>query len=231
VLFPGEDPIGKHLKNSISGQTWQIVGIVGDTRFSVREPVRPTMYIPIFGNRYSSATLVLRSANDVESLALPAQKIIDSIKPDIPVFDISTMDQTLGRSTLDQSFDATLLVGFAALSLVLAAVGLFGALSYTVVQRTSEIGIRIALGAQREHVLRKILLDGIGPALAGLVAGLAASAGLANLIRSILYDTQPLNPAVFGAVAGLLLLVATVACLGPAWRASRLDPVKALRAE
>jgi predicted permease len=231
LLFPGEDAIGKQLRDSVSGETWQIVGIVGNTRFSVREPGRPTMYVPLFGNRYSSVTLVLRASHDVEALAMPVQRIIAGIKPDIPVFNVLTMDQTLGRSTVDESFDAILLVGFAALSLVLAAVGLFGVLSYMVAQRTSEIGIRIALGAQREHVLRKVLFDGIGPALVGLLAGLTASAALVHLIRSILYDTHPLDPAVFGSVAGLLLLVATMACLAPAWRASRLDPMQALRNE
>jgi predicted permease len=231
LLFPHEDSIGKQLKDSITGETWQIVGIVGNTRFSIREPGRPTMYIPIFGDRYSSATLVLHSANDVESLALPVEKTIDAVRPDIPVFDIQTMDETLGRSTLDQSFDATLLVAFAALSLVLAAVGLFGVLSYMVAQRTAEIGIRIALGAQRRHVLRRVLFEGIGPALAGLLAGLTASLAMASLIRSILYETPPLDPAVFTAVAGLLLLVAAIACLVPAWRASRLDPMQALRSE
>jgi predicted permease len=145
LLFPEEDPIGKHLKDSVSGETWQIVGIVGNTRFSVREPGRPTMYIPIFGTYYSSATLVMHGSNDVEAHALPVQKIIAGIKSDLPVFDIQTMDETLGRLTLNESFDATLLVGFAALSLVLAAVGLFGVLSYMVAQRAGEIGIRIAV--------------------------------------------------------------------------------------
>jgi ABC-type antimicrobial peptide transport system permease subunit len=150
---------------------------------------------------------------------------------DLPVSNILTMDQVVGRNTLDASFDATLLVVFAGLSLLLAAVGLFGVLSYIVAQRTSEIGIRIALGAQREQVLRKVLLDGLRPALLGLAFGLVASVGAVRLIQSMLYGTQLLDPAVFAAVSATLLLVSGVACIVPAWRASRLDPMQALRTE
>jgi putative ABC transport system permease protein len=141
------------------------------------------------------------------------------------------MDEIIGQSTLDASFDATLLLAFAILSLLLAAVGLFGVLSYIVAQRTTEIGIRIALGAQREQVMRLMLRDGLRPALFGLVFGLIASAGVTRLIQSMLYGTHPLDPAVFIAVSAALLLVAVLACAVPAWRASRLDPMQALRTE
>jgi len=142
-----------------------------------------------------------------------------------------TMEQLLGKSTMDASFDATLLAVFAGLSLLLAAVGLFGVLSYIVAQRTSEIGIRIALGAQREQVLRKVMLDGLRPALLGLVLGLSVSVGAAKEIASMLYGTKALDMSVFAGVSGALLLVAAAACLIPAWRASRLDPMRALRTE
>jgi len=141
------------------------------------------------------------------------------------------MNQLLGKSTVDQSFDTTLLVGFAALSLILAAVGLFGVLSYMAAQRTGEIGIRLALGAPRELVMGKMLSDGLRPALIVLVLGLAASAEATRLMRTMLYETRPLDPAVFAAVSGTLLFVAALACLIPAWRASRVDPVQALRTE
>ena len=141
------------------------------------------------------------------------------------------MNQLLGKSMLDQSFNTTLLVGFGALSLLLAAVGLFGVLSYIVAQRTAEIGIRMALGAPRSGVLGRVLLDGLRPAALGLVLGLAASVEAARVLRDMLYETRPLDPWVFAAVAALLLAVAAIACLLPAWRASRVDPIQALRTE
>jgi ABC-type antimicrobial peptide transport system permease subunit len=141
------------------------------------------------------------------------------------------MNQLLGKSTLDQSFNTTLLVAFATLSLILAGVGLFGVVSYVATQRTNEIGIRIALGAKREHVMRKMLLDGMWPAIVGLVVGLAVSLQASRLMRDLLYEIKPLDPEVFVAVAATLLAAAGLACIVPAWRASRLDPMQALRAE
>jgi ABC-type antimicrobial peptide transport system permease subunit len=141
------------------------------------------------------------------------------------------MDQILGKTTASQGFAANLVLAFAALSLLLAAVGLYGVLSYLVTQRVSEIGIRIALGAQREQILRLILFDGLRPALFGLILGLTASAGATQLIRSMLYGTAPYDPPVIVGVIVTLLLIASIACVFPAWRASRLDPVQALRME
>jgi putative ABC transport system permease protein len=227
--FPNEDPLGKHLK--VENEDHEIVGIVGDTRYSLAEDPKPIQYYPLYAGKENSGTLVIRSSRDVEALALPVQRILQEIDRDLPVSDVLTMDQLLGKSTQDESFNATLLATFAALSLLLAAVGLFGVLSYIVAQRTGEIGIRIALGARREQVLRQMLLDGLRPALFGLAFGLVASVGAARLIRSMLYGIQPLDPAVFAAVSAMLLLVAAMACLIPAWRASRLDPIQALRME
>jgi ABC-type antimicrobial peptide transport system permease subunit len=141
------------------------------------------------------------------------------------------MEQIIGKSTLDASFNATLLLAFAVLSLVLAAVGLFGVLSYIVGQRTPEIGIRVAIGAQRSEVLRLMLSDGLRPASVGLLLGLGGGAAASQNISALLYGVQPLDASVFAAVAILLLTVAVVACLLPAWRASRLDPMQALRNE
>jgi predicted permease len=229
--FPGEDPLGKHLK--VDDRIGEIVGIVGDTRYEISEQPRPMEYFPLYSGNMNNGTLVIRSAagHDVDQLALPVQRIVQSLDRDMPVSDVMTMEQLLGKSTVDASFDAAVLTGFAGLSLLLAAVGLFGVLSYIVAQRTGEIGIRIALGAQREQVLRRVLLDGLWPALFGLALGLAASVAAAKEIASMLYGTQALDPGVFAGVSAAIILVAAAACALPAWRASRLDPMHALRVE
>ena len=227
--FPGEDPLDKHLH--VRGQDSVIVGIVGDTRYSIGEKPRPVQYLPLDAGIETVGTLVIRSRQDPEQFALPVQRIVSEMDPDLPVSDILTMDQLLGKSTQDQSFNTTLLVAFASLSLVLAAVGLFGVTSYIAAQRTTEIGIRIALGAKREQVMRNMLLDGMRPAVFGLVVGLAASLAAGRLMGDLLYEIKPLDPAVFAAVAATLLAVAAFACIVPAWRASRLDPMQALRTE
>jgi ABC-type antimicrobial peptide transport system permease subunit len=173
----------------------------------------------------------LRSRRDPTGIALSAQKVIAAIDPQLPVANVLTMEQVLGESTLDARFDATLLLAFAVLSLLLAMVGLFGVLSFMVAQRTTEIGVRIALGAPREQIMRLMLRDGLRPALWGLVLGLGASVGVTRLIQSLLFGTKPLDVEVFVLVSVTLLLVAALACTLPAWRASRLDPMQALRAE
>jgi predicted permease len=233
TYFPNEDPLGKHLLNPLLGKTpMEIVGVVGDSRTDMGEPMKPMMYFPLYAaENMSGATLVVRSEHDVTQFALPIQRIVAGMDRDLPVSNILTMDQVLGQNTLDASFNAELLAGFAVLSLLLSAAGLFGVLSYMVAQRTSEIGIRMALGAQREQVLGKMLGDGLRPALVGLVLGLAGSVGTVRLLESMLYETDKLDPMVFAVVAGVLLVVAAGACMAPAWRASRLDPMSALRTE
>jgi predicted permease len=236
-FFPNEDPLGKHLAVGLSSaalENYEIIGIVGDTRHLLNEPVRSMMWFPIFSGLTSIATdtaLVVRSATDPTALGIPIQKTIAGIDPDLPVSDVLTMQQVIGKSTANSSFEASLLGAFAMLSLLLAAVGLFGVLSYLVAQRTGEIGIRIALGAQREQVLRLMLVDGLRPAAIGLALGLAASAAVTRELQSLLYRTRPLDPVVFGLVSFVLLLVSGAACVLPAWRASRLDPMRALRIE
>jgi predicted permease len=228
--FPNEDPIGKHLIGFGRG-SYEIVGVVGDTRYELAQPPDATMYFPIDAGTESGAALIIRAARDPESFGLPIQKVIQQMDRQLAVSDVLTMNQIINKSSLDANFEATLLAVFAGISLLLAAVGLFGVLSYLATQRRTEIGIRLALGAQREHVLHLMLLDGLPPAVGGAAVGSLLAIAAAQLIRSSLYATKPLDPAVFAGVIGLLFAVATAACLLPAWRASRVEPATVLRSE
>ena len=231
--FPGENPVGKHLHIPAHGNAdYEVVGVVGDTLYQVGEPAKPTMYFSVLDvDNDMGQTLVVRTAADPLALSVPIQKQIAALDPELPVSDVLTMQQIIGQSLGNASLSASLVLGFAVLSLMLASVGLYGVLSYLTTQRTPEIGIRVALGAQRTQVLRLMLLDGLRPALFGLALGLAASAAIVRLMRAMLYETQPLDPVVFAAVGLTLLVVPALACLAPAWRASRLDPMQALRTE
>jgi len=233
--FPSEDPIGRHLKLIEDNDTklYEIVGVVGKTRWLPSEPPMPTFYLPLLSGGSSGGVLTVRGNPnvDVESLALPIQKIFAQMDSDLPISDVLTMRQRIGVATLQDQFNSVLVLAFAIIALVLAAVGLYGVLSYLVTQRTTELGIRMALGAQRTEVMRLTLTDGLAPVLIGLAAGLGGGALAVQLIRSMLYGMSPFDWSVFIAVVAVLALTAAGACILPAWRATRLDPAQALRTE
>jgi predicted permease len=233
--FGGEDALGKHILikdfQGVPPEGFEIVGVVGDTLWNLTEQDTAMMYFPLYSGGWPNASIAVRSDGDVTNLAVPVQKVLGEIDPDLPVSDVLTMEQSIGRSTMDASFTSSVVMAFAVIALVLAAVGLYGVLSYIVTQRTNEIGIRIALGAQRSAVLRLVLSDGLRPAWIGLFAGLVGSGFAVQLIRTMLYGTRALDWLLFAEVGMLLALVAGVACAVPAWRASRLDPMQALRIE
>jgi len=234
--FPNESPLGKHISiewNHKIGPR-EIIGVVGDTIFEIGEPIRPMVYFPLLSGATTETTLVtvvVRAAQDPLALALPVQKQIASLDSQIAVHAVLTMQQIIGEATASTSFSASLVLAFAVLSLMLAAVGLYGVLSYLVTQRVSEIGIRMALGAQRSEILRLVLLDGLRPVLIGLLIGLAGGAGAGVLIKSILYGTRPLDPIVFAGMVGSLMFTAAIASVVPALRACRIEPTQALRTE
>ena len=231
--FPGENPLGKHLHMVAHGNAdYEIVGVVANTLQQVGQPGRATMYIPVLnGDHGMGLTLAVQTAADPLAVSVPIQRQIAELDPELPVSEVFTIQQTIERSLGNASLSTSLVLSFAALALILASVGLYGVLSYLTTQRTGEIGVRMALGAQRQQVVRLVLGAGLRPAFYGLALGIVVSAGAVRLIQSMLYGTRPLDPAIFAAVAATLLAVAALACLVPAWRASRIDPMRTLRTE
>jgi predicted permease len=231
--FPNENPLGKHLHvGAIGNADYEIVGVVADTLHQAGQPAVATMYFPILaGESDKRLTLAVRTASDPLSFSVPIQKQIAALDPELPVSDVLTMQQIIERSLGNASLSASVVLAFALLSLMLASVGLYGVLSYLTTQRTGEIGVRMALGARRDQVVLLMLGDGLRPALYGLALGLTASTGAVRLIQSMLYGTRPLDAAIFAVVAAMLLVVSALACLLPAWRASQIDPMQALRIE
>jgi predicted permease len=235
--FPGENPIGKHLhvpahfhEGAPNAVDYEVVGVVGDTLYQVGQEPKPAMYFPILEG-FSGGALAVRTASNPLEFSVPVQKQIASLDPELPVSDVLTMEQVIGESLVNARLTAGLVLAFAILSLLLASVGLYGVLSYLTTQRTTELGIRMALGAQRDQLLHLMLIDGLRPALFGLGIGLVASLGATRIFQSMLFGTKPLDPVVLTSVIATLLAVAFLACLIPAWRASRLDPMQALRTE
>lgn len=232
--FPGESPLGKHLHIDWNGgrNDFEVVGVVADTLYHVGRPVKATVYFPVLsGIGGHEMSLAVRTLTDPLSLSLPIQRQVAALDPGLPVSEVLTVEQIIGQSTANASFSATLVLAFAVLSLLLAAIGLYGVLSYLVTQRVTEIGIRIALGARRDQVLGLVLMDGLRPVLYGLVIGLLGGAGVGLLIRSMLYGTKPLDVMVLVAIVGTLLATSGAACALPALRASRIEPMQALRTE
>jgi predicted permease len=234
--YSGENVIGRTvvMGTDITNKkdTYEIIGVVGNTLWRVGEPTKATMYYPVFsGDNNYRRTLVVRTSGDPLSYAIPIQKEIAALDPRLPVVDVLTIPQIVGESTVNQSLTASLVLAFAALSLILAGVGLYGVLSYVVTQRVTEIGIRMALGAQRGQVLGMVLRDGMGPVVTGLAIGVGGGVAVGYVIRSLLYGTKPLDPMVFVVMATTLLLVAAMASAAPAWRASSVNPIEALRTE
>ncbi len=235
--FPGDNPIGKHLHvpahfhaGAPNDVDYEIVGVVGDSLYQVGKKPKAAMYFPILEG-VAGGMLAVHTASEPLQFSVPVQKQIASLDPGLPVSDVRTMDQVIGESLVNASLSATLVLAFAILSLLLASVGLYGVLSYLATQRTTELGIRMALGAQRDQLLQLMLFDGLRPALLGLGLGLVGSMVATRIFESMLFGTKPLDPVVLGGVIATLLAVAVLACLAPAWRASRLDPMQALRTE
>lgn len=233
--FHGEDPIGREMKFGFppnADVTREIVGVVGDVRdVALSRPPGPMMYVPFAQEPLWGGEVVVRSSMAPSSVAAGIRQSVHAIDKDLPVTDISTLSSAVDQSVAQERFRVFLLGSFAAIALVLAAVGIFGVLSYSVSQRRREVGIRMALGARQQDVLRMVLLQGTRLTLAGIAIGVAAALLLTRLVAGLLYDVSARDPLTFAGVALLLLAVALIACYLPARRATRVDPMVALRYE
>jgi putative ABC transport system permease protein len=233
--FPNQDPLGRQMRFGFppnSNVSREIVGIVGDVRdVALSRKPGPMMYVPFAQAPLYGGEVVVRSSLSASSVAVDIRQAVRSIDKNLPVTDIESLNDALGQSISQERFRTFLLGSFSAIALVLAAVGIFGVISYSASQRTHEIGIRIALGAGRRDVLRLILGQGTKLALSGLGIGVVAAFLLTRLMSSLLYSVSPTDPVTFASVTIILLSVALTACYIPARRAMRVDPMVALRHE
>ncbi len=235
TYWPGADPVGRRFKlgDQNSKAPWlTVVGVVGSVRHSgLHAVMRPQFFLPHRQFDWSSMTVVLRTAADPTSVVPVLKKEVRAVDPDQPIAKIMTVESVLADSVALPRFRTLLLGVFAALALLLAAVGIYGVVSYTVSQRTREIGLRVALGAARGTILRMVFRQGISLALGGVCCGLAAAFGLTRLLSGMLYGVGATDPATFAEVSVVLIVVAAAASYLPARRALRVDPVVALREE
>jgi len=233
--FANEDPIGKHITPGLSDGDVkevprEIVGIVGDVKSAgLRKDSSPEYYFPLAQAVIMSPRVVVRTASDPTILIPQLRAQVAGIDKNLPLYDVKTFDEVVSRSSAQPRFQALLLSFFAAIALLLSAVGLYGLLSYVVAQRTLEIGVRIALGAQRSSVLGMFLRKGLTLTVIGLALGVAVSIGITRLMSGLLFGVRPTDPLTFVVVSMVLLLVALLASCLPAYRASKLDPMKTLR--
>jgi len=234
--FPNEDPLGHRIERASWWKgmpaSFEIVGIVADERFQgPRAPADPATYYSMAQFTFNDNWLLVRTKADPKSFIPHLRQIVWSMDRDLPLENVRTMDQILGESVADSRFNTVLLSLFAIVALVLAAIGIYGVLAYTVAQRTSEIGLRMALGAQRSSVLRLVVGNGLTLALIGVAIGAVGSLLATRALDRLVFGVSTTDPLVFGAVALALTAVAGTAALVPALRASRVDPIVALRAD
>jgi putative ABC transport system permease protein len=241
-FWPNEDPIGQHITLFFTRDVVRtVVGIVGDVKGDSLDQTRPTdtIYLSLGqltvspGEKWRSfgMTLAVRTTSEPHSAISAVTDAIHQVGPDVPVVDVLSMDDIVAQSVSPQRFNLLLLASFAGLALLLAAVGIYGVLSYTVRRRVREIGIRMALGASHAEILKMIVTDGMKPILLGIAIGIAGALALSRVIASLIFGIRPSDPFTFAGVACLLIAVGILANLLPAYRATRIEPVRTLREE
>jgi putative ABC transport system permease protein len=232
LLWGSDDPIGRRVTLPLQSRMdfWTVVGIVGDVKQGeLSEAAQPTVYLYTRERGARSLLIVMRTSVPPETLTRPATNVVHALDPQLPVGEVTTMDLRIEEMLSPQRFSALLLGLFASVALVLATLGIYSVLSYIVRGRSREIGIRAALGAQTRDVLALVVLEGMTPALIGIVVGVIASLGTATILEKLVFGVSASDPITMAAVAATLAIVALVASVVPAWRATRLDPLQVLR--
>ncbi len=234
-IWPGEDPIGKRFRQGYpeNQSPWrEVIGVVADVKLNGVERDTPMqVYFPFAQEPWANFSIVVRTAGDPLQAVDAVERTIHTIDKDLPVYSVRSMDQLLGSSTAQRRLTLVLLLSFALLALLLAAVGIYGVISYSVRQRTHEIGVRVALGAQTGDVLKLILAQGLKLTLLGVAIGLLAASALTRWMETLLFGVRPTDPLTYAVIATVLTTVAVLACWLPARRAGKVDPMVALRYE
>ncbi len=232
-MFPNADPLGQETRGGFDDKKVRIVGVVRDVlQRGVEAAASPTIYIPLAQAELDGyMTLLVRTAGDPADVAAPIRQIARAIDPTQPAPTLETMEQAMSDLVAPRRFSFVMLGLFASLAALLAAIGLYGVMAYLVTERTNEIGVRVALGADQGRVLGLVLGEGMRLTVIGIVLGLGASAMAARMLRQLVYQVSVYDPLTFAAAAGLLATIALAACCVPAWRATRVDPMVALRAD
>jgi putative ABC transport system permease protein len=233
-FFPNDQPIGKFIRPNVEDSqksTWyEIVGVVGSMRTTDLTAIpEPQFFLPILQTNDTPQILILRTAGDPKHFEKSVTAAIQALNADTTIFDVSTMDERVTRSVVSARFEAQLLTAFGGMALLLAAVGLYAALSEMVARRTFEIGLRMALGAQTGDVFRLVLRRGLILAVVGMGIGLLGLAMVGRVFSDLLYEVKAFDPWTIFAVSAILILVSLVASVVPAWRAAGLEPTEALR--
>ena len=230
VLWPGQDPVGRKLTRG-GDDLYEVIGVVGDVRAEAHKAPVAMVYRTYWEWAPRSVVLVARAEGDPRSIAGAVRAAVRAVDPDVPVAKLRTMQQILEDSVATRRFQMTLAAAFAGTALLLAALGIYGVVSYSVARRTNEMGIRMALGAESLHLYSMVLRQGMAPVALGLVAGVAGSLAAGRVLASLLYEISARDPLTIAAVAILLTLVALAACTLPARRATHVDPLVALHYE
>jgi predicted permease len=233
IVWHGQNPVGQFFRRGDpDSKPFQVIGVIGDVRAVDLSEEPPAMvYVPLTFRSNQTGSFVIRTENDPTAIADPIRKAIWSVDAEVPVHEVRTMETIVDGSLASRNFQLDLLLAFAACALVLAALGIYGVVAYSALQRTRELGIRIALGAQPAQIYRLILEDGVTPVLLGTISGIAVAALAARAISGLLFGVGSFNFAIAAVAAAVLLLTGGLASLLPAIRATRIDPVQALRAE